>query len=141
MKDLTKAKEMLCAGGYTCVMCRKDSVYTSAQRGVKPLVAWLESGQRFRDYCAADKVVGRATAFLYSLLGVKAVYARIISRCALQVLDQHGIVVEYDELVPNIINRQGDGVCPFEAAVLAITEPVVAYRAICAKMQELNITI
>lgn len=140
-KDLIKAKEMLHAEGYTCVMCRGDDLYTSTERGVKPLVVWLSREESFRGFFAADKVVGKATAFLYVLLGVKAVYAHVISKSALQVLAEHHVATEYDELVENIINRRGDGICPFEAAVFDIMEPAAAYKTIRRKMSEMNITI
>lgn len=137
MKDFKKAKETLFSGGYTCVLCREEEIHTTMLRGVKPLIAWCESKQNFSGYSAADKVVGKATAFLYVLLGVKAVYAGVISRAALQVLSAHSIETEYDELVDNIINRQGDGICPFESAVLDIDDPTIAYNAIRNKMKEM----
>ncbi len=141
MNDIEKTKKLLHSGGYTCVLCRNDRVVTSVARGVKPLVAWLAAGEDFAAFSAADKVVGRATAFLYVLLGVKAVYGDVISRAALAVLTAHGIAVEYGILTDHIINRCGDGICPFEAAVLAVDEPQEALRIIRAKMDELHITL
>ena len=139
MNDLKKAKEILQTSEYTCVLCRDAQELTTTLRGVKPLVAWYKSGQNFGGYSAADKVVGKATAFLYILLNVKAVFAKVISKSALAVLSENNIRVEYDQLVDNIINRQGDGICPFEAAVLNIDNPLAAYNAIIKKMRELNI--
>lgn len=138
MKDLITAKELLHTEGYTCVLCKGESVLTSTQRGVRPLTVWLGSGRDFQGYCAADKVVGRATAFLYVLMGVKGVYARVISQLALQVLTEHGVAVEYVELTPNVINRRGDGICPFERAVLDVTDPAIAYEAITKKLSEFS---
>jgi len=138
-QDLEKAKDILHAGDYTCVLCRGDDVYTSAFRGVKPLVQWLRSGTDFSGFSGADKVIGRATAFLYLLLGIGSVYTHVISRPALGVFQAHGIHVEYGQLVDNIINRKGDGLCPFEAAVLEIQNPGDAYEAILKKMDEMNI--
>ena len=141
MSDLEKARQALLSGDFTCVLCREDTLCTATARGVKPLVVWYESGRDFSGYCAADKVVGRATAFLYVLLKIKAVYAKVISRAALEVFEQNGIASEYGELVENIINRQGDGICPFEAAVLDITNPSDAYMAIRSKMHQMNIAL
>jgi len=138
-ENLQKAKNILCAGDHTCVLCRGSETYTSDYRGVKPLVQWLRSGTDFSGCCAADKVVGRATAFLYLLLGAEAVYAHVISKPALGVFRTAGIHVEYGQLVDNIINRRGDGLCPFEAAVLEIREPQAAWEAILNKMDEMNI--
>ncbi|MBR2937330.1 MAG: DUF1893 domain-containing protein [Oscillospiraceae bacterium] len=135
---LNKAISLLESGGYTCVLTDGDVVFTSNQRGVKPLAQFLESGTAFTGFSAADKVVGRATAYLYALLGVKALYAQVVSQPAIAVLREHGIDVSYGKFVLNIINRKGDGICPFEAAVLEITDPQRAYAAIRQKMQELN---
>ena len=136
---MEKAKELLESNGYTCVLTDGADVYTSTQRGVKPLVEFLESGTAFAGFSAADKVVGRATAYLYVLLGVKALFAQVISKPALAVLQENGIDVSYGQLVPNIINRKGDGICPFEEAVMDIADPQEAYAAIRKKMREMNI--
>ena len=138
---LTKAKAILESGGYTCVLTNGTIIYTSTLRGVKPLVQFVESGCIPPGFSAADKVVGKATAYLYVLLKVREIYAQIISEPAVEVLQAHGIPVRYRKKVPNIINRKGDGICPFEAAVMEITEPAMAYDAILHKMQEMNITI
>lgn len=138
MTDLLMAKQHLNSGTYTCVLCCGEKTYYSEHRGVRPLMEWLEGGTELKGFSAADKVVGKATAFLYILLGVTAVYARVISRSALQLLQQHGITAEYDTLAENIINRKGDGICPFEAAVLNVDDPEEAFRVICHKRQELS---
>lgn len=136
-----KAIDLLQSGGYTCVLCREDTVYTTTERGVKPLVRWLTEKAAVQGFYAADKVVGKATAFLYVLLGVKAVHARIMSRSAARVLQENGIEAKWDTLVDNIINRQGTGICPFEEAVLEIQTPEEAYPAIREKMARMNITL
>ncbi len=123
------------------MICGDELCETSRERGVKPLVARYAGGMRYAGCVAADKVVGKATAYLYVLLQVEAVWAGVISRCAEDVLRAAGIAVSYDTLVENIINRTGDGICPFETAVLEIEDPVTAYHAIREKMAELNITI
>lgn len=139
--DWANARELLDKGHYTCVLKRNDVVYTNTERGVKPLVRWLTEGTDLRGFWAADKVVGKATAYLYCLLGVRGVYAHVVSRSAARVLTENGIEAAYDTLVENIINRQGTGICPFEAAVLEIDTPDEALPAIRAKMAQMNITL
>lgn len=138
-EDLTLAREALESGNYTCVLRKGDCVHTATARGVKPLVNWLDSGVDFSGFCAADKVVGKATAFLYCLLGVKAVYAAVMSTPAKGVLEANGIAALCGREVDGIINRRGDGPCPFEAAVWNISEPREALRAIRAKQREMGI--
>ena len=135
--NLSKAVALLETGHYTCVLCRGDAVFTATERGVKPLLNWLEDGQDLRDFSAADRVVGRATAFLYCLLGVKEVYAGVMSHPAAEVLKNAGIAVEAGQLVDGIINRRGTGPCPFEAAVLEIQNPQDALTAIRKKMEQM----
>lgn len=133
MLDLERARKVLSEGCYTCVLCRGDSIYTATARGVRPLVDWLDSGLDLRGFSAADKVVGRATAFLYVLLGVKEVHALVMSTPAREALEANGINAFCDKEVPGIINRRGDGPCPFEDAVLGITDPQDALAAIRRK--------
>lgn len=141
MRDLDVAKTLLRDGGYTCVLCCGEAVITSKERGVKPLVKWLIEKKDLRGFFAADKVVGRATAFLYVLLGVKAVYARVISAPAIDVFEEYGVFVEFDTLVDNIINRSGTGPCPFEAEVIGVTEAKAAYSLILKKLSDLQIPL
>ena len=136
-KNTQTAIAMLAGGDYTCVVCKADTIHTATDRGVKPLLHWLDSGLDLNGFCAADRVVGRATAFLYCLLGVKEVYARVMSQPARDVLESCGIVSYTDKVVPGIINRRGTGPCPFEAAVMDIAkadEALVAIRAKLASM-------
>jgi len=128
--DLKKAKEHLLAQGCTCVLWAGEKVYTSCQRGVKPLLELLDGGTDLRGYCAADKVVGKATAFLYCLLGVRAVWAPVMSRAALEVLEDHGIDAHYESLTDAILNRKKDGFCPMETATRDIRDPETALTAI-----------
>ena len=102
------------------------------------MVQFLEQGNTPERLFAADKVVGRATAYLYVLLNIQALYAAVISEPAMAVLHAHGISVTYGTLVPNIINRKGDGICPFEEAVMDITDPQEALSAIRKKMTEMR---
>ena len=133
MMDLERARVLLNEGGYTCVLCRGDTFHTATARGVRPLVDWLDSGLDLANFCAADKVVGRATAFLYVLLKVRAVHALVMSTPAKEVLEAAGIPALCDREVPGIINRRGDGPCPFEEAVLGIRDPAQALTAIRKK--------
>ena len=133
MQDLEQARQILTAGNYTCVLCRDDAVLTATARGVRPLLDWLDSGLDLAGFSAADKVVGRATAYLYVLLGIRHVHALVMSTPARSALESNGITALCDREVPGIINRRGDGPCPFEEAVLGITEPTQALRAIRKK--------
>ncbi len=123
---------------YTCVIQTKSGVFHSTERGVKPLLSCLESGQDFSGCVAADKVIGKAAAFLYVLLKADAVYANIISGPAKKVLLQYDIEVSYDQEVEAIRNRTNTGYCPMETAVWDIDNPEEALVAIRKKIAELS---
>jgi len=57
--DLISAMETFNTGEYTAVLCKGDLTYTSMEHGVKPLVAWIDSGFDFTGFSAADKIVGK----------------------------------------------------------------------------------
>lgn len=125
-------------GGFTCAVYNKTEVVKSKKRGVAPLVEWLESGKIFCGFSAVDKVVGKAAAYLYVLLGVDKVYALVISEGAAEVFTRFGIAYIYEEKVPAIRNRTDTGFCPMEQAVWDIDKPQTAYEAIKQTLQKLK---
>ena len=136
MSDLERARLLLTEGGYTCVLCKDNSVHTSTYRGVRPLMDLLDTD--VSGFSAADKVVGRGAAFLYQLLGVRRVHGCVMSNAAVKVLRAGGIEVSWDVLAEGIRNRAGDGPCPMEAATAGITEPEMALEAIRQKLRSLQ---
>ena len=138
MNDLEKAKEMLEKSEYTCVFCNGDSVMTNKKSGVAPLLELLDENKSLEGYSAADKVVGNGAAFLYVLLKVKTLYAKIISKSALETLERYKINVQYETLTDAIRNRDNTGFCPIETAVQGITEPEIALIAIRDKLKKMK---
>ncbi len=136
--NLQKAKQIMQDGNYTCVLYDGVNEHHSNKKGVKPLIEFLESNIDFSGYCAADKVIGAGAAHLYVLLQVKSVWANVISVTAKEVLDSNNIQLFFEQEVPNIINRAGDGVCPIEHCVEGITNSATALEAIKQRLIELN---
>ena len=128
--DFSRARSHLESGGYTLVLDDGNSVLTSKARGVAPLLAFLEEGRDLSAFRAVDKVVGKAAAFLYILLGIRFVFAITVSEGALGLLKENGIFVAYDSCVPRIRNREDTGFCPMESAVLNETDPRCALEKI-----------
>ncbi len=137
-RDTEKAKNSLIENGYTCVLCLGDEEYNSTLRGVRPLIEFLESGEDFCGFSAADKTVGAGAAHLYVLLGVKSVFASIISKEGKKVLEENGVSVFYDTEVPFIINRARNGKCPIESAVFGINDSKKALEKIKETLKELT---
>ena len=118
MTDLEQAKMRLAEGGFSCVVVRNGKETVSLERGVKPLLDWLQQDNRFfAEASVADKVIGKAAAMLFVKANVKAVFAKTLSLAGRDYLDQHGIPVTFETLTERIMNREQTDVCPMERAV------------------------
>lgn len=136
-KLLEFAKEKLSKEDLTCVLYNGDETYISSKRGVAPLLEWVKEKKNFDGFVAADKVVGKAAAFLYVILNIKEVYAFVISKRAAMVFEQYGIKYSCESIVDEIVNRAGTGFCPMEQATKDIDKPKEALEAIKKKYAEL----
>lgn len=106
---------LVVANGRTC---------TFGGRGVSDLYRLLrQEPALLRGALVADKVVGKAAAALMALAGVKEVYAEVVSRPALRLLEDAGLQIGYGTVVPHIINRAKTGMCPLETRCLDLQTP------------------
>lgn len=62
----------------------------------------------------ADKVIGKVAGSILAVAGVKEIYADVISKFAISVLEEKGIKYEYLEKVEFIKNKDNTGMCPME---------------------------
>ena len=138
MSNLDRAREILSEGGYTCVICSDRDTQTSRQRGVAPLLKWLDEGINLSEYSAADKVVGKGAAYLYILLEIKELYADVISRPAYDTLKKYSVPVTYTTLTDNVRNRDNTEFCPIETVVMDIDNPKDALTAIRRKIEDMK---
>lgn len=137
-EDLARAKDLMKEKGYTCVLTFGEITYTSDEEGLRPLLDWMYSGNKFAGYRMADKVIGRAAAFLNILLGVREVYAEVMSEPAKAILEENNITVNYGTLVPEILNKTMDGPNPLETAVDGITDANDSIMAIELAIKRMN---
>ncbi len=134
--ELSRAKELLKDDVTLALVGREEIV--RRERGIAPLIALLEEKRDVRGYAAADRIVGKAAAFLYVLLGVGAVYAEVMSAPAEEALSRFRIPFEAKTHTERIINRAGTGLCPMECAVEGIGEPADALPILQRKLAELR---
>ncbi|MDE7384523.1 MAG: DUF1893 domain-containing protein [Anaeroplasmataceae bacterium] len=135
MTDLEYAKKRL--EGNTICLVKEDSLFISQKRGIRPLLEFIESKVDFKGYSAADKIVGKAAAFLYACMGVKEVYAEVFSKEAIPVFEKYNMSFEYHILTEYIIDRKGTGLCPMEEAVMNCSSKEDAILAIQSRVNTL----
>lgn len=134
MTDLSEINKMREENGFTCVLSDGNKIYTSEKKGIMPLIEWIESGWDFRGFMAADLIVGKAAMLLYAYMGISMVYAHVLSQKALPIAKKYNIIVQYDVLTPQIINRKGTGSCPMEEVVEYIDNCTIAKENLLEKV-------
>ena len=131
MTPLEQAKSLLITTKSTISVVSNGEVFTSQERGVKPLLHLLTEKKGFlKGAFVADKVIGKAAALLMVLGEIKEVHTLIISEPAIKVFENHNIPCFYDQKVDRIINRTGDGLCPMETLCLDVENPQEAFDRI-----------
>lgn len=139
--DLQLAKEAYAADSdrYCGIVCRNGQITPLAGKGVSPLLDLLDApGQRLKGAAVADKIIGKASAWILVSAGAAAVYTPVMSRGAEQIFRRFGIRAEYDVLTDRIIRRDGNGTCPMELAVGDIDSAEEAVAAVRRRRQELR---
>ncbi|MGN1417698.1 MAG: DUF1893 domain-containing protein [Acutalibacteraceae bacterium] len=134
-RDLESCKEILQSEDFTCVILQNGNFLKTKERGIRPFIKLIEDDENLKDCAAADKVVGRAAALLMQKVGLRSVYAAVLSEPAEEILKNAGIYYEYERLVPRIQNRKGDGLCPMESAVIDINDADEAYTILRSKIK------
>lgn len=75
----------------------------------------LEADQTaLKNAVIADKVIGKVAASILTVAGVSEIYADVISKYAVPVLEENNIRYEYNKLVDYIENNDKTGMCPME---------------------------
>ncbi len=118
-------------------LCKGNSVIVDDKHGIRPMLDFITKQWDLTGYSVADIVVGKAVATLFVYSKIKAVYAHVLSKPALEYLNAHDIEVEYGTLVDNISNRAGDGICPMELCVANIDDANKAYFALKNKVEQM----
>lgn len=121
----------------TCVVLKNNRLIFSHERGIRPIIDWLEQDDTLlNNALIADKVIGRAAALLFVYGGVREVYTDVMSAYAREIFESNGIGAQYAKLVPFIVNRAGDGMCPMEQSVLTISSPEEAFEVLKNKVSK-----
>lgn len=129
-------KEIYEQNACNCVAVKDGMVYTSNLKGVMPILSKLmEDTSFFAGAAVGDNVIGKAAAMLLIYGKVERIYAKVLSEAAIPYLEKYNIPFSYDILVPYIMNRNKDGMCPMEQLVLNMEDPEEAYPAICNKIK------
>jgi hypothetical protein len=112
------------------VFCNGTPIFTSCGKWLYPL---LELEAYLADHpiepaqlTLQDKIIGKAAALLIHRLGFHTVKAGVLSRLGEAVLQRHGIVYTYEQLVERIH-------CQTEELLATVEDPEEAYQLVKAR--------
>jgi hypothetical protein len=116
MRDVEVAEGILGNKGVTLAIVKEGKIlFESDSSGIRGLLQAIEKLKKeMFGSSVADRVVGRAAALLLAYSHVNEVYAFVLSREGLKVLEENRIKVEYLNLVQAVLDRTGKNICPFE---------------------------
>lgn len=134
-QDLEHAQEEFEKRESAFVIVRnKEVLAESKEKGVAPFFNVVHS-VNVKGASLADKIVGKAVAFLCVYAGITSVYTPVASEPAVFVLRENRIYYEADKMIPMILNRDKNDQCPIERIVSACTTPEEAYLLLRKKFE------
>jgi hypothetical protein len=140
MQDLEKAKKRLEQNNLTLSIVKNGKIiFENSSHGIGGFLTAIEKcGKRLEGASVADRITGKAIALLCVYSKVQAVYAIILSRSAKTLLEKYAIHHEWNQLVENILNANGEDTCPFEKLAKEISNPNEAYGKLKALQTSLK---
>ncbi len=126
-KEIEQAIQILREHHTSVVIINNGKIYESEKRGILPLLDFLENPEIMKGASAADKVIGRAAAFLMIKGGIADLHAILTTDGAIELMKKAGVSFTYDKKVPYIKNRTETDMCPMEKCVLDVTDAEMAF--------------
>jgi hypothetical protein len=136
LKDITCASDFLHSHSDSIVAVRNQTVIGTKQGdGIRPFLELMNDMKDQLSECViGDRILGKASALLCCYVHARGMYAPQGTKTAIAALVVHGIPAQVDSMVPHIMNRTGDGLCPFERLLESVDDPSEAYRLITEKL-------
>src|SRR5690554_4726467 len=120
--NLQQANKLLRDYNCSCIILRNNEIiYTSSHKGVKPLLLFLKEKIILEEndkLILIDKIIGKAALLLAIKCKIQGIYTPLISNLALDAAKCYNVQCQANRIVPYIINREGNGMCPIESSVV-----------------------
>lgn len=138
VKDLELAREVLSKEDCSVVVISYGKIWKKKKgEGIKPILEAIdEMGEDIHDSVIGDRILGRASALMCRYAKAQGVYSPRGTKTGIALMIMGGIPCQVDELIPQIMNRSGDGLCPFEKMLKEVTSPEEAYKILKDKVIE-----
>lgn len=126
MNDLDYAKKLMFEEDLKLVLVKDGNIlYRSSDRGIKPIYYIAKNlKEEARGASLSDRVIGRGAGIIVKYLEINKIYAELMSKTAMDILDNTGIEYFYREKTTYIENRNKTGLCPIEQMTEKIKDPI-----------------
>ena len=116
MTNIEKVKEKLYATNASLVVLYANGECKEYyQNRIKDIKEILQNDkQALNGAIIADKVIGKVASSILIVAGVKEIYADVISKYAIPVLEENNVKYEYRQLVEYVQNNDKTAMCPME---------------------------
>ena len=136
--DLLKEMRARLDAGAAVVAARNGVIVAVEEgRGIGPLLKLLD-GMKLQGALVVDKVIGRAAAAICAQGGVRKVCTPLAGKGVAELLEKRGIVLEAEQTVERILNRDKTDSCPMEKAVAGMDDPAKMVETLRKKVAELR---
>jgi len=107
-----------------------ELIFRSKKERLIPLLEYIDAFvPQVEGVTAFDRIVGNAAALLLKKASCLEVYSPLGSQVAVNSLEEFGISYHFPKIIPNILNQQGNDLCPMEKLSLGKT-PEEFYRVV-----------
>ena len=133
---LNLARDVIQTSDSSVVVIKNSQILAKKKgEGLRPLLEVIqELGEQMQGSIVGDRILGKASALLCRYGNASAVYSPQGTKTAIALLIIGGIPSQIEQMIPNITNRTGDGMCPFEKMLENVTDPQEAYEILNEKL-------
>ena len=136
VRDLELAREVLSTTDCSIVVINYGKIWKKKTgEGIRPIMETIEEmGEDIHGSIIGDRILGKASALLCRYAKAQGVYSPQGTKTGIALLIMGGVPCQVDELIPHIMNKNGDDLCPFEKMLKDVDLPEEAYKILKEKV-------
>jgi hypothetical protein len=136
LNDFKLARYVLSNSENSIVVVQNNKIWKKKKgEGIRPFLETIEEmGDDLNGSIIGNRSLGRASALLCRYVKSSGVYSPQGTKTGIAILIIGGIPCQVDQLIPQITNQAGDGVCSFEQLLKNVESPDEAYNILCEKV-------
>ena len=130
IKDINLARFTLSSEDYSIVVIRDEKILKYKREvGIRSILEIIdEIGDEIKQTVVGDRILGKASAFLWRYSKIKGVYSPLATKTAIAILIIGGIPCQADEMIPFIKNNNSNCLSSYEKMLKNVELPEEAYK-------------